>query len=452
MTNQVIFALATGMGLLTDKYELAVTNFVDHLASFHASEFENDFVKAAMYGGAVIGMLTFGPISDYLGRRVCLITCSALCVLGAIGSALSQTESTLIAFRILTGIGMGGEYPLAATHSAESAEDPNNGGRNVGLLYLFGSGVGQALCPLVVYFLLSMKLSDGAVWRGTFLVGGLFALIGLVLRVLTTENSKRFLDAVKDRQASKRQPSEVLRSYAFPLFGTAFAWFLYDVVEYGLKQNDAAIFTASTGDYKASVLTVFLTRLLVIPALVTAAYLPKCVALKWVQLAGFSGCAVANFVLAMFYPELHVGHELLFDSIYIVQLSFQSLPGVTTMAVPAEIFPSAFRGAGHGISAATGKVGAMVGSYIFANMKNHGHIQSIFWVVTATSVLAVAVTMFFTPSYNGKTLEKVEELARSGQEVAAVKALYSGRLGEKGSPSDDCGKAQDSMSDATVAV
>jgi hypothetical protein len=29
-----------------------------------------------------------------------------------------------------------------------------------------------------------------------------------------------------------------------PLFGTAGAWFLYDVVEYGLKQNDAAIFDA----------------------------------------------------------------------------------------------------------------------------------------------------------------------------------------------------------------
>ena len=28
------------------------------------------------------------------------------------------------------------------------------------------------------------------------------------------------------------------------LFGTAGAWFLYDVVEYGLKQNDAAIFDA----------------------------------------------------------------------------------------------------------------------------------------------------------------------------------------------------------------
>jgi PHS family inorganic phosphate transporter-like MFS transporter len=154
----------------------------------------------------------------------------------------------------------------------------------------------------------------------------------------------------------------------------------------------------------------------------------------------------------MFYPELHVGHELLFDAVYIVQLSFQSLPGVTTMAVPAEIFPSAFRGAGHGISAATGKVGAMVGSYTFANMKSHGHIQGIFWVVTATSVLAMAVTIVFTPNYNGTTLEKVEELARSGQEVAAVKALYSRRLSEKASASDDCGKAEDNMSDTTVAV
>jgi hypothetical protein len=30
------------------------------------------------------------------------------------------------------------------------------------------------------------------------------------------------------------------------LLGTAGCWFLYDIVEYGLKQNDAAIFEAGT--------------------------------------------------------------------------------------------------------------------------------------------------------------------------------------------------------------
>ncbi len=51
----------------------------------------------------------------------------------------------------------------------------------------------------------------------------------------------------------------------------------------------------------------------------------------------------------------------LFFTLYILQLSFQSLPGVTTMAISAEIYPSMVRGTGAGISAATGKVGATVG-------------------------------------------------------------------------------------------
>jgi len=466
MVHPVVFALATGMGLLTDKYELAVTNFVDHLASFEASDFEKDFVKAAMYGGAILGMVTFGPISDYLGRRLCLIACSWLCLLGALGSAFSQTEGMLIAFRIVTGIGMGGEYPLAASHSAESAKDSSDGGRNVGLLYLFGSGFGQALCPLVVYILLSLELSDGAVWRGTFLVGAVFAGIGLVLRVLTTEDSERFVKAAQSREASRSSTLEVLRAYAMPLFGTAFSWFLYDVIEYGLKQNDAAIFTATTGDYKDSVLTVFCTRLLVLPALLAAAYLPKCVAMKWVQLAGFVGCALANSALALFYPELHIGHELVFDTLYIVQLSFQALPGVTTMAIPAEIFPSAFRGTAHGISAATGKLGAVIGSYSFANMKSHGHLQAIFWVVTATSCVASVVTLAFTPHYSGRSIDKADELSRSGDQAAAVRVLYGlpvagkevsdqkvagSKLGE-GAPENHSDDASESTADVSSHV
>lgn len=35
-------------------------------------------------------------------------------------------------------------YPLASSHSAESSESSSDGARNVALLYLFGSGGGQA--------------------------------------------------------------------------------------------------------------------------------------------------------------------------------------------------------------------------------------------------------------------------------------------------------------------
>ena len=148
----VLSAFATGIGLLTDKYMLGATNFVEHYASdFHATHAQKDFVKAAMYGGAILGMIVMGPASDYVGRRLGLICCSIITLFGALLSAFAWSENALIASRVITGIGMGGEYPLASSHSAESSEKTGDGARNVALLYLFGSGLGQALCPMVTY-------------------------------------------------------------------------------------------------------------------------------------------------------------------------------------------------------------------------------------------------------------------------------------------------------------
>jgi len=443
MAHSVIFAVATGMGLLTDKYELAVTNFVDHLADFEeATDFEKEFVKAAMYGGAVLGMLSIGTLSDYVGRRRCMIACSIMCLVGAISSAVSVNARMLIFSRIITGVGMGGEYPLGATHSADRAGDSAKGSRNVGLFYIFGSGGGQALCPLVVYTFLSIGCSNDLVWRLTFAVGALLAGIGLVLRILTTRDSEKFTEAAAQREEQKISTFEGLKPFAKPLIGTAMAWFLFDVVEYGLKQNDASIFAASADNYKDSVMAVFLTRLLAFPSLFLATFLPQMsVPVKWVQFVGFAGCAAINLLLALWYPSIHIGHAVLFGALYIVQLSFQSLPGVTTMAIPAEIFPSAYKGTAHGISAAMGKVGATLGSYVFAHLKTQGMIQGIFGLVTAVSLTAAAMTLLLTPSYDGRALTLMEKTACLGDGRGAVEALYHGAAQEEPNPEEKATEA-----------
>jgi len=425
MVHPAVVGIATGVGLLTDKYMLGVTNFVDKLSDMQSSNSETEFVKAAMYGGAVLGMMVMGPLSDYVGRRVCLIACSAITLLGALGSVLSFSARFLIACRIITGIGMGGEYPLAATHSADSG-DSNSGGRNVALLYLFGNGLGQASCPFVVWLLMVVGLPNEAVWRMTFGVGAILAAVGLVLRILVTKDSDKFQEAKEKREKSAIPPWAGIA--AMPLAGTALSWFLFDIVEYGLKQNDAAIFAHSKTDLTPhDVFSIFLTRLLVIPSLIVAAALPKYMAIKGMQLLGFLGTAAVNFVLMLQYTKLHnYGPELLFDFLYILQLSFQSLPGVTTMAIPAEIFPSAYKGTAHGISAAMGKVGATVGSYFFALLKDEGKFSEIFGVVFGTSLFAALITTVLTPYYNGATLELMEALASEGKESMAVKVLYSG--------------------------
>lgn len=366
MVHPVITGIATGIGLLTDKYMLGATNFVEHYAvEFHATDAQKDFVKSAMYGGAILGMIVMGPLSDIVGRRVGLILCSIITLVGALLSTFAWGENALIAARIITGVGMGGEYPLASSHSAESSEDAGDGARNVALLYLFGSGGGQALCPLVTYLMDVSGVPEHLLWRWIFAVGSILSGFGLLLRILTTKDSQKFKEGKKAEIEHKETTVSLLLPYWRPLLGTAGCWFLYDIVEYGLKQNDAAIFEAGTdAAYSQSVLDVFFTRLLVIPSLIVAPWLLSKTSSKRVQFIGFAGCAVANFILAVAYGPLKEISALFF-TLYIVQLSFQSLPGVTTMAISAEIYPSMVRGTGAGISAACGKVGATLGSYVF---------------------------------------------------------------------------------------
>jgi len=181
---------------------------------------------------------------------------------------------------------------------------------------------------------------------------------------------------------------------------------------------------------------VFFTRILVIPSLVFAPWFLKHVSSKRVQLIGFLGCLLANVVLAIGSDGLKQ-EVLLFDALYIVQMSFQSLPGVTTMAISAEIFPSAVRGTGAGISAATGKIGATIGSYVFSELKNKHEIAAIFWSVVGTMLLATLLTLVAIPFYNGRTIDLADSLAREGRVSEAAKMLYSGPKMEEGKEATD---------------
>ena len=160
----------------------------------------------------------------------------------------------------------------------------------------------------------------------------------------------------------------ILSPYWRPLLGTARCWFFFDIAEYGLKQNDAAIFGENVSAYAESILQVLWSRLLVIPSLIFAPWvfdedLQQKRSAHWLhRMRGGQpdlGCCLRRVAGAL-PPLLRV---LRF------QLSFQSLPGITTMAISAEIYPTMVRGTAAGISAACGKLGATVGSYVFSELK-----------------------------------------------------------------------------------
>ncbi|KAL3640056.1 putative inorganic phosphate transporter 1-3 [Castilleja foliolosa] len=86
-----------------------------------------------------------------------------------------------------------------------------------------------------------------------------------------------------------------------------------------------------------------------------------------IQLIGFFFMTVFMFALAFPYnhwklPENRIG----FVVMYSLTFFFANFgPNATTFVVPAEIFPARLRSTCHGISAAAGKLGAIVGAFGF---------------------------------------------------------------------------------------
>lgn len=81
-------------------------------------------------------------------------------------------------------------------------------------------------------------------------------------------------------------------------------------------------------------------------------------------------------------------------------------PNATTFIVPAEIFPARLRATCHGISAASGKAGAMVGSFGFAALVKAVGMRTTLLIMAGISFVGLLFS-FLVPEPNGKSLEEL---------------------------------------------
>jgi nitrate/nitrite transporter NarK len=97
-------------------------------------------------------------------------------------------------------------------------------------------------------------------------------------------------------------------------------------------------------------------------------------------------------------------------------------PNTTTFVYPAEIFPVRVRTTSHGIAAASGKIGAFIGTYMLTALLPVIGLGSISALVAAVSVLGLLVTVTLLPEPKGISLEELTETGR----LRKATALQSG--------------------------
>ncbi|XP_007035106.2 PREDICTED: probable inorganic phosphate transporter 1-7 [Theobroma cacao] len=426
-------------------------------------------VNGVAFCGTLTGQLFFGWLGDKMGRKRVYGMTLILMVICSVASGLSlghdpkAVMATLCFFRFWLGFGIGGDYPLSATIMSEYANKKTRGAFIAAVFAMQGFGIlAGGMVAIIVSAAFKAKYpaptyemdANGStvpeadyVWRIILMFGALPALLTYYWRMkmpetarytaLVAKNAKqaaadmsKVLQVDLEAEQEKLEPKkgsdfglftrEFLLRHGLHLLGTTSTWFLLDIAFYSQNLFQKDIFSAIGWIPKAKTMNALeevhkIARAQTLIALCstvpgywfTVALIDKMGRFK-IQLMGFFFMTVFMFALAIPYhhwtlPDNRIGFVIM----YSLTFFFANFgPNATTFVVPAEIFPARLRSTCHGISAASGKAGAMVGAFGFLYAADSIGVKKSLIILGFINLLGMLFT-FLVPESKGKSLEEI---------------------------------------------
>ncbi|KAL5701938.1 Inorganic phosphate transporter 1-4 [Ranunculus cassubicifolius] len=379
--------------------------------------------------GTLAGQLFFGWLGDKLGRKsvygatlMIMGGCSLASGL-SFGHTPKSVMATLCFFRFWLGFGIGGDYPLSATIMSEYANKKTRGAFIAAVFAMQGFGIlaggifaiaissvfnNAYMSPSYQVDPLGSTIPEADyVWRIILMAGALPAFLTWYQRMKMPETARYTALVAKNAEkaaadmskvlnvevkAEKERVEQISKSPSYGLFskqflkrhgvhllGTTSTWFLLDIAYYSqnLFQKDifsaigwippAKTMNAVEEVYKIARAQTLIALCSTVPGYWFTVALIDHMGRFLIQVIGFFFMTVFMFALAIPYhhwtlKENRVG----FVVMYSLTFFFANFgPNATTFVVPAEIFPARLRSTCHGISAAAGKAGAIVGAFGF---------------------------------------------------------------------------------------
>ncbi len=183
-------------------------------AIFHPSPLLLGLAAAATQGGAVIGALIGGWLSDRIGRRAVFLGTMVMFVVVAVAQSFAQNMATLVVLRLILGLPLGSDISNGYTYIMESMQ---HGKREVmGNRWQFMFAVGEVVSVAVVAVLVASGMAPDLIWRIALGLGAVPALAILFLRAELPETAiwliqrGRYREAKRVTQAMYGDPLDML--------------------------------------------------------------------------------------------------------------------------------------------------------------------------------------------------------------------------------------------------
>ncbi|WP_051791282.1 MFS transporter [Amycolatopsis jejuensis] len=223
---------ALGWGLDSFTYMIFPLALTAIVAEFGLSGAEAGWAATATLVASAIGGAGAGVIADRIGRVRTLMLAVGLYSLFTFLCGLAPNYPTLMVFRVLLGIGFGGEWAAGALLISELC-NPVYRGRILGAVAAFWN-VGWGTAVLLYSFLFSILPADVG-WRVMFCIGIAPAALVLYIRRRVPEPSS----------VAKQRSEERPRSPFFDIFrpGTLRITIFAALLATGVQGGNYAIFT-----------------------------------------------------------------------------------------------------------------------------------------------------------------------------------------------------------------
>ena len=147
---------------------------------YHPDPLVLGLAAAGTQGGALIGALVGGWLSDKIGRRVMFLSTMIMFIIFALAQAVVPNVGWLVVVRFILGIPLGSDISNGYTYIMESM--PKGEREVMGNRWQFMFAIGEVLTLAVIAVFIIANLPPHLIWRVTLGMGAIPAFVILVMR------------------------------------------------------------------------------------------------------------------------------------------------------------------------------------------------------------------------------------------------------------------------------
>lgn len=423
-----LLTIRSAGGSFVDGYVLSIIGvaLVHMSRSLALDDFWEGMIAASALIGIFFGGFLGGWLTDVLGRKRLLFVGPTLFIAASLAQLWVDSALALFVLRLLLGVAVGIEYPVATSLLVEFMPRKYRGPRLATLTIMWFAGAAMAYVVGELMF----KLWGSDAWRLVLASAAVIGAMLFLVRIGTPESPRWLLS--KGRAA---EAEAVIKQ----VYGNDFS--LANLPEHRVGEKLTIFNLLHSGYGKRMLFVVVFWTCSVVPLFAVYAFAPKVLAAlnlqgDWSSLGSVAitlffviGCVISTRIInrvgrrnLLIYSFLcsglallglavgHAGPNAMVLAFFAVYALFIGGAQVLTLVYPNELFPTEIRAFAVGVGTSLSRIGAAAGTYLVPVSLSTLGIAQTMYIAAAVTLVGLVLSWVLAPETRSLNLQQAASL------------------------------------------